>query len=91
MRILHGKKSSDVIPFIARDIINIERNKKVFEGLDLLLYPWNNYLDIEKNGVIFNVSHRAGIICIPQEVYDSALSQQFMSLLNKELQKITKN
>ncbi len=65
MRIFHNAKFKSLVPTIAREMINIEYGKLVYDGMKLLPYPWKPYLILKHNDNECIVDIRHGIICIP--------------------------
>lgn len=91
MRIYHHSDINQLIPLIAREIINIEYGKLVYDGLQRLPYPWKNYLTIKYNDVEFNADIRKGFIGIPNSFKDKFNPDKIkliITLLLEELEDI---
>ncbi len=64
MKIFHASGLDIAIPLIAREIINLEYRKIVYD-ITLMDYPWNPYFTLKCNDNEFTIDIREGLICIP--------------------------
>ena len=64
MRIVHEMKHDQAIQRIAREMINIEYNKIVYDGLEIQPHPWKPYVSSGVNGVQFYIHANVGYIYV---------------------------
>ena len=92
MRIFHHPKIYKIIPLLAREMINIEYGKMVYDKMTILPYPWKDYIILEykKTGVEYGIHTREGVICLPSSYNEDINISNIISNLTKELKIVKK-
>ncbi len=88
MRVLHHPDIYKIIPLIAREMINIEYGKKVYDKMTILPYPWKDYITLKYNDVEFGINTREGVICLPVSYDEHTNVFNIISSLTNELKSI---